>query len=172
MAYEQAVKNYFLTVSGFWLTVVDRWQKARDKALQDPPAYKSDDLAADTAALWARGMDALWSWLPAVGTPVLPTVVLTTKANAVPNQKLDLGHVTVVASLPKTPQFASTDLLSLGATNKIASGRVTITAKGDGIDLTLDYTGVNAAPATGLYQGLAYESSLDLPLAVILVSLS
>jgi len=171
MGYEQAVKNYSLTVSAFWLAVVDRWQKARDNALKDPPKYTADNLASDVVALWAKGMDAWWGLLPLTGSPVLPSAVLIGQTAAgLLNKVTFVHHVTTIVSLPQQPQFTSTDLV--GAADSIALARVKVTPKGDGFDINLDYTGVSQAPVAGLYQGLAYESTLRLPLAVILINLS
>lgn len=172
MAYESAVKEYFKSVSDFWLDLADRWKAARDAAEGPAPGYTADMLASDVVAVWGKGMDAWWGpFSPA--SPVLPTVAITARAPAIPG-----GHPVGIAYLasppPKAAALASTDLLQLGAAgSRIATADVAVAAKGSTLTVTLNVAGGGAAPAAGLYQGLAYaDGGLNLPLAVILLNVT
>ena len=170
MTYESAIQNYFVTVSGFFLDVSQRWRQAREKA--QAGTYGVEAMMSDGIALANRAMESWWSLIPSTNaSPLLPTIVISAAANAVPGQQL-AGSAFLADALPPSPQLSSTSLQQLGGAGSIASADISVGPSTGGIQVTIHVPGGTAPPAAGLYEGLAYEAGLEMPLALIVLKVS
>jgi hypothetical protein len=171
MEFDAAVRNYFRSVSDFWLDVADRWSNARKEAAKVPPAYTADMLTSDTVAVWGKAMDAWWGMLAYGPDPLLPTVFISAPLAAMPGK---FGSAFITCSVPAGVAPTVSDLQHLGGGKPILAADLPPTLA-DGT-LTLTFTNPITSPGlvVGLYQGLvsAPIAAKTVPLAVVVVQLT
>ena len=170
MEFEAALRNSFKSVSEFWLDVTERARKAREAAEQTPPAYTADAAISDAVAVWAKGMDAMWSmW--SYSADLLPTILIVAPTAAMPGKS---GEAYTPCTLPTGVSPEVTDLGQLGGSKTILGTDLDVSLA-DG-KLSLKFKAAIASPSltAGLYQGLAFAQigPKKKPLGVVLVQLT
>jgi hypothetical protein len=162
MGFEQVVQNYVTNIGRFALNNLSRLTSARVNLQKG--TYGADQLASDTAQTWIEGLDAIWSIVPDVGSPVVPTIVIPVVAAAPAKgsaQAYLAGSVPIDAA-----NMVVSDLTQLGVNVVIPAASLTLASRG--FTLTVTFT-PPAGIVAGLYEAVVATTGWGQVLALVIV---